>query len=150
MANIVLPQVDILSEINDDTNILIEQNGIIQRVNKNTFLDDGLTTEGVAAEASAVGRAIESVKNDINNSYDTLKDFSDFLNNNPDIMENLQDIDEKVSKTDFNGHINNNDIHITSIERAAWNAIEEKSQKYTDDAVSSKSCVQIITWEADD
>lgn len=40
MANIVLPQVDILSEINNDTNILIEQNGIIQRVNKNTFLED--------------------------------------------------------------------------------------------------------------
>lgn len=33
MANIVLPLVDILSKVNDNTNVLIEQDGVIQRVN---------------------------------------------------------------------------------------------------------------------
>lgn len=38
MANIVLPQVNILSEIKDNTNVLIEQDGAIQRVNANNFI----------------------------------------------------------------------------------------------------------------
>lgn len=37
MANIVLPQVDILSEVNDSTNVLVEQDGVIQRVAINNF-----------------------------------------------------------------------------------------------------------------
>lgn len=63
MANIVLPQVDILSEINNDTNVLIEQNGIIQRANKNTFLDTSLTKQGMAADAKAVGDIIDTFSN---------------------------------------------------------------------------------------
>lgn len=37
MANIVLPQVNILSEVNDSTNVLVEQDGVIQRVAINNF-----------------------------------------------------------------------------------------------------------------
>ena len=50
MANIVLPLVNILSEINDNTNVLIEQDGVIQRVNVNKI-----------AEASTNGNVSPSV-----------------------------------------------------------------------------------------
>lgn len=39
MANIVLPLVNILSKVNDNTNVLIEQDGAIQRVNVNKIAE---------------------------------------------------------------------------------------------------------------
>ena len=74
MANIVLPEVEIISAINNNTNILIEDNGEIKRIAADAFaqnnnesgsfitVDKTLSIEGAAADASIVGNEIGQVE----------------------------------------------------------------------------------------
>lgn len=71
MANIILPQVNILEEINETAKILVEQNGEINRFHisdlniDNIEVDSSLKIEGMAADAKAVGDAINDLSIDI-------------------------------------------------------------------------------------
>ena len=51
---------------------------------------------------------------------------------------------------DVSTHTSNEDIHITSSDRAYWNAIESNVKEYTDNAVAQKTLVQIVRWGADE
>lgn len=47
----------------------------------------------------------------------------------PSLVELL---DSKVSKTEFNAHVNNADLHITPAERAKWNGTLDAAKEYAD------------------
>ena len=71
MADIILPQIDLLTSTNDNTNVLVEQDGQINRVNKSLFgSSDAETLNGHAASYFAPATSLSitnTIKTLINN-----------------------------------------------------------------------------------
>ena len=56
-------------------------------------------------------------------AIDSIMELADAMKDNADAIEALEGIASgKVSQSDFNTHVNNTDIHITTAERTNWNA----------------------------
>lgn len=68
MADIILPQVDLLTSTNDDTNVLVEQGGQINRVNKSLFgSSDAKTLNGHAASYFAPAASLSTTNTNVSN-----------------------------------------------------------------------------------
>lgn len=52
----------------------------------------------------------------------------------PSLIELLN---SKVSKTDFNAHVNNADLHITPADRAKWNSTLDAAKEYADNKLAT-------------
>lgn len=89
MADIILPQVDLLTSTNDNTNVLVEQGGQINRVNKSLFgSSDAETLNGHAASYFAPAASLSTTNTNVSNlstrvstiegNYLTSEDITDY------------------------------------------------------------------------
>ena len=68
MADIILPQVDLLTSTDDNTNVLVEQGGQINRVNKSLFgSSDAETLNGHAASYFAPAASLSTTNTNVSN-----------------------------------------------------------------------------------
>ena len=118
-------------------------------------------TEAKQYADSAASTAANAVKNDLLNgagaAYDTLKELGDLIDDNVDAIEALEAVAaEKVPATrKVNGKALDADITLSASDIGAdasgsASSALASAQTYTDNAISQKSQVQIITWEDND
>ena len=100
-----------------------------------TYTDVGADQAGAAAAAyqQAAGYTDIQIANLINGApqtLDTLKEIADAMADDHTVVEALQAaIGDKADEADFEGHVNNDTIHITAQERTLWNGITALTQR---------------------
>ena len=105
----------------------------------------------IDAEFDAIATAIDALEQHV----DTKVNISDIIDNlttsnASKVLSANQGVALKVLidalQELLNTHTSDDDIHITSSERMAWNSIEDN----VNNAIAQKTQVQIITWEEDE
>lgn len=107
MADIILPQVDLLTSTDDNTNVLVEQGGQINRVNKSLFgSSDAETLNGYAASYFAPATSLSTTNTNVSSLSTRVSTIEGDYLTSSDIVDysgDISDLDTRVTTLESSG-----------------------------------------------